>query len=303
MKIMKNPDQNYGMDYALLSKLDKTRCAAPSALPQSPLVWGFTAVCVAADFLVIRTMTNKLITESSVMVTCTALITALLLDVPMSILGNVLAQCAAGLRKRREGLIIMVISLAAFAGMFASYACLRISERDVIAAGATGLIGLADSAEESRDNLPVAIFMAFLPLFTSMTSFGLGLAYSHPRKERLSMLMKQRTDLQEQLTNVNAALAECADLDAEILLAEKDEEAQYQEFLRSIDIQAARLKQAARLLLMVKMKTPEAINILTGQAQALCWQEQALYRQEPALLPASRASRDGGQPLPEEYIA
>lgn len=296
MKKKKNPHQNYGMGYDLFSKQDKARRAAPSTVPTSLVVWACTLFFMAADFFVIRGMTNKIITESAVAVTFTAAGITLALDLSLSILGNVWAQYNAGLRERRDFLGIMAACLVAFWGGLAIYAWLRIVKRDAIAAGATGLISLAGSAAETQDNLPVAVFMAFLPVVTSALSLALSLAQSHPMKERLRMLEDQKTRLQEELASVEASLAECADLDAEILQAEEDEETQYQEFLRSIDIQAARLKQTARILLMAKMQEAESISILTSQAQAL-------FRQEPALLPAPRASGNGGQPLPENYAA
>lgn len=246
----------------------------PKSLIASVLIGAF----VTGDLLILKSMTNLIFTESPLMVWFTAAIVAMILDIPMTVAGNVWQQYRSGLREKRSSLLIIAICAAAFLLAFALCLSMRWVMRDILYAGVGvvqgGLVDLSSSAGQNvQDNTAAicasTVFFGLLPLATSLASLGVGLCTSDPVKERLRLLRIQYIQLQEEIASVNAVLAECGDLDAEARQMREREETLYQEFLASIDAQTLELKQKARQLLMEKLATPEAITAMTEQAKNL----------------------------------
>lgn len=234
---------------------------------RSWLANGLTIAFVIVDFSTLYTMWNLYLLESPWMLCLLAGGFAAILDVPMAIAGNAFKQYRQGLRPRSDAWLILILSVLAFAVVFALAFCFRLETRELLPGSSQtgGLISLTGAmteavpAQEDRAQLYAALSLGFLPMATSLSAFAVTFMVSDPRQERLLLLRTRRADLQKQIAALERALEETADLQQ----LEAAEEQRFRAFLAVIDAQVGSLKQQARLLLMQRLRNPEDILAVT----------------------------------------
>ena len=106
---------------------------------------------------------------------------------------------------------------------------LRITVRDILVPDSSAsAFSVFSTAEESGSNsaaLPYAIFSSFLPVATSLVSYGASYISANPLKARVKMLHVHQIQLEDAINQVNSILCEYEE-DAELgarLLAEDDQ--------------------------------------------------------------------------------
>lgn len=258
---------------AQLAKPDR-----PSLLPPSLSVGAVILFLTLADLITLKTLFNATFMDQPAVIWILSLVTAVLLDVPMSVAGLCVSQFAKGMRSRTATICITAGCLAAF--LLTLFLCLdlRMSTREIvftgIGASQGGLVDLAgtdggESPDTSGAVLSAARLLSLLPVATSIAAFAISFAFSDPESERTGKLEGRRRALQDAIARTDAFFAECGDPEEEALRQLQREEELYQAFLAHVNDQALQIRQRARILIMEKAGgTPEAITRLTEGAAA-----------------------------------
>ena len=253
-----------------LAKPDK-----PSLLPPSLIAGAFIAFLTLADLATLKTLFNATFTDQPAIIWVLSLVGAVLLDVPMSVAGLCVSQCIKGMRGKVNTILVTVGCLTAF--LIALVLCLdlRMNTRDIvftgIGASQGGLVDLAGTGDEETPDTSEAVrsaaqLLSFLPVATSMAAFIISLALSDPQAEQIGKLEAKRRALQDAIARTDAFFAECGDTEKEMIQRIQREEELYSAFLSQINDQVLQIKQAARIMLMEKAGTPDAITRLTESA-------------------------------------
>lgn len=140
--------------------------------------------------------------------------------------------------------------------------------------------GGVETPDTSGAVLSAARLLSFLPVATSIAAFVISFAMSDPRAEALGKLESSRRELQDAIARTDAFFAECGDVEAEMLRRIQREEELYAAFLSHIDDQVLQIKQKARILLMERNGTPDAISTLTEKAGIIAGTE--VHTAQPA---------------------
>ena len=221
-----------------------------------------TLFFVVVDFSTLYTMWNYYLLESPWLLCLLAGGFAAILDVPMAVAGNAFKQYRQGMRPGRDAWLILILSLAAFSVVFVLSFVFRLQTRTMLQGGsqAGGLLSLtgtveAAAAPEDPAQLYAALSLGFLPMATSLSAFAVTFMVSDPRQERLRLLRLQRADLQAQIAGLEQILAEMPAWEQ----VEREEQARYEAFLKTVDTQTLWLKEQARLVLLTQLRDPEDI--------------------------------------------
>lgn len=176
------------------------------------------------------------------------------------------------LRKREQGfqvkLWLMCLLLAGFALALVGNIWLRIVLRDLVlpaqSTGGTSYIG--EAAYETAVNpgaFPFAAFSSFLPIVTSIASFGASYMSFNPLKTRLARLRKRQVALEDAISQVESTLVEYdANQDFEDQLMAIDDE-QYANTLGMMEAQAVMFSNYVRERIKEHLGDPSATNELS----------------------------------------
>lgn len=258
---------------ALLNRLDKPD--KPSLAPPSLSVGLVILFLTVADLVTLKTLFNATFLDQPVVIWILSLVGAVLLDVPMSVAGLCVSQCAKGLRGKISTVLVTIGCIAAFA--ITMYLCLdlRMETRDIVFTGiGTSQGGLVDLAGTSGGEVPdtsgavrsAAQLLSFLPAATSIAAFVISFAMSDPQAEKIERIKHHRRELQDAIARTESFFAECEDTEAEVLRQLQREDELYRAFLTQISDQVRQIRQQARIFVMEKTGTPEAISYLTEDA-------------------------------------
>lgn len=121
------------------------------------------------------------------------------------------------LRKKTQGLnvsrILVAVLAVAFITAFIFNLGLRIALKDQVlpdleamTSSIFGDVSMGTPVNERA--LPYALFAAFLPVVTSLVSFGISFATFNPLKERLKRLKEEQYRLEKDMDSIRAALVE-----------------------------------------------------------------------------------------------
>lgn len=247
----------------------------PSLLPSSLLAGGVILFLTLTDVATLQSLFNAVFMDKPEMIWILSIATAIILDVSMSVAGFCVSQYAKGMRDKSSTILVTFICLVAFLVALVLCLDLRMNTRDIvfteIGASQGGLVDLAgagggESPDTSAAVLSTARTLSFLPVATSLIAFGISFATSDPRAEKVGKLKAQRRALQNAIARTEAFFAECGDAENELLQRTQQEEELYCAFLAQINDQALQAKQKARILIMQKTGTPDAITRLTEEA-------------------------------------
>ena len=256
--------------YSLRSRRAKSLRRPESIFSSSPLANILLLAFILTDAVCFYSMWNVIISEEPLLLIMLALSIAMVVDIPMAIAGVVMAQARDGLRDRKEAKAIALGCLATFLLAFSLSLVLRIVTKDhtiSISSSDSGLVDMMtaekNSSEDSAIPLCAAIFLAAIPCCTSAASYLVSLAVSSCLSDRIKDLECERICIQAHITELQQALAECMDVDAEI------GNALYDEFNAELTAMVVGVKETARLLMMEKLGDPESISSITESAEAV----------------------------------
>lgn len=280
---MKNSSQFVQEGRRLLARQAKPD--KPSLLPSSPMAAGFVLFLTLADVVTLKNLFNAVFMDQPEMIWILSIAAAILLDVSMSVAGLCVSQYTKGMRGKTSTILVTVVCLAAFLIALALCLDLRMNTRDIVFTGIGafqgGLVDLAGTGGGENPDTSAAVYsaaqtMSFLPVATSLIAFGISFAVSDPQAEKVGTLERRRRELQGAIACTEAFFAECGSAEEDLLQRTQREEELYRAFLAQINDQVLQAKQTARVLIMEKTGTPDAITRLTEEAAMV-----------------------GGQPLPE----
>ena len=262
--------------YSLRSRRAKSLRRPESIFSSSPLANILLLAFILTDAVCFYSMWNVIISEEPLLLIMLALSIAMVVDIPMAIAGVVMAQARDGLRDRKEAKAIALGCLATFLLAFSLSLVLRIVTKDhtiSISSSDSGLVDMMtaekNSSEDSAIPLCAAIFLAAIPCCTSAASYLVSLAVSSCLSDRIKDLECERICIQAHITELQQALAERMDVDAEIGNLIDRENALYDEFNAELTAMVVGVKETARLLMMEKLGDPESISSITESAEAV----------------------------------
>lgn len=270
---MNNSSQFVREGRSLLAQL--ARPDKPSLTPPSLSVGLVILFLTLADLVTLKTLFNATFTDQPEIIWILSLVAAILLDVPMSVAGLCVSQCSKGMRGKTSAIFVTAGCIAAFLITLVLCLNLRMDTRDIvftgIGASQGGLVDLAgtgggESPDTSAAVRSAAQLLSFLPVATSIAAFVISFAMSDPRSEKAGKLESRRRALQDAIARTEAFFAECGDAEEELLQRIQREEELYCAFLAQINDQVLQAKQKARILIMEKTGSPDAITRLTEEA-------------------------------------
>jgi len=270
-------------------ELDKyeTRCKTirnlrkgDSLFSSNPLANILVIAFIIMDLAAMYSVVNILLGDNIIMKWIIALGFAAILDVPMSIAGNVLRQYTAKLRSKGSMVTVIAACLAAFLLVFSFTLALRITTADAmfgdVGTDGSSLVDYTIDENEAEDAVNhtapmiAALNFGLLPAATSLAAFGITYAVSDPVNDKLRLLETERARVQAHIADLLCAIEEVEDVNTHMLDLIRREEALYKSFVSVIHAQAGECKQLAVRLIMEKLGGPaDSISTLTEQAEEI----------------------------------
>ena len=246
------------------------------------LAWFTVIGCVVIDFFVNYVRWNLIMTESTAYVCMSAAACAIALDVPLAIAGVVLKRYDQGLCSKRERNLVMILAILVFAIAFAGSFGLTYVTRDIVfgvgsSATITNTVAAGETvAEQEGEQIAVlvaGIFSAVIPLLTSLASFVVSYFTYDPIGKRLYKYEKERIGLQNNLIDVEMAVAEADESYAGRLIARENDKCA--EMKQMLNAQNTYLKELARVIISEKMTTPTQSDAIAQNGKAVFEEYQA----------------------------
>lgn len=224
---------------------------------------GITISCTIIDTYLLYEkwyLVSKAIPE---IVLLSALACAIALEIPFSYLGIVLKRYHLSVFKKNGKNMFLALAVGIFAIAFIGSFAFTIVTRDLVftvgsASTIQNTVATGGATAVQEDDLSImvaAIFNGVLPLLTSVTVFIASYFSYEPLKRKIALYEKERIGIQNNLIEVESAIAE-ADSTYFDRLVEREEE-RYQEEIQLIEAQNVYMKELARAILAKKMSTPE----------------------------------------------
>lgn len=243
-----------------------------------------TILFVLIDFINLYTVWNSLETESSLMIALIAVGCGVCLDIPLAIAGNALKSHHQRLKDKTSTIIVMVLAVITFLVTFIFAFWFRLETKELtfdISSGSTLTNTLAETTTtETNDNDAVvvaALFNAIVPLCTSIASFVISYFAANPLGEKIARLDKAIITLDSNLAEIEQVCQEAEGIQnyKQYLLAR--EEDMYQQFCESSEAQGIIRKQAARIVIMEMLGTPDDITVLTESGEGVNKKAESLF--------------------------
>lgn len=231
------------------------------------------------DFIMSYSLWDKLYGNSWWGSLCISLGFVIMLDISVSVAGNVVKEFTCGLRSRKNTFLITAMLLLAFLAVYSVYLGLRLSMSNELFDTATDgtltdKMSGNDAAHEFSDGVKrfASLYQAVSPLGTSIAAFGISFALSDPVSERIADCERIKVLLEERIAEIDKAL-EGADKDGGYgayreEVQRRDDEF-YDAFLKTIDKTSDMLKVRARETLCVKSANADALTYLTDDISAV----------------------------------
>lgn len=232
---------------------------------------------VAIDMLCLKVLWNIVQTEDKIFVYCLAFACAAALDIPLAIAAICLKEYHQGLCRKQKKDLVVALSFIVFALAFVFSFGFRIVTKDLsFEIGTSSMLSdtLSAAAETGTDTDNPSIWIAavyngMVPLLTSLSSFIISYFSSNPLMVKLRQLEKERVGLQANILEIEEALFEAGEPRDHLIGLIAREKDLFREFLYSLDQEALRLKQLARVILMETLSTPDEITVLSRSAAGL----------------------------------
>lgn len=229
---------------------------------------------IVTDSATLYSLWNLTITDNPVMVLLIAGAMALILDVPCSVAGVVTAQWKAGLRRKKEALLILVACVATFLIAFSLSLSFRLVTKEMAVDTDTGA-GLSDTlsaaaetpqtGEEGSVTTTAALLLGFLPFLTSGCSFAVSLALCDPVTDRIRLLEKEDVGIRTQICLLRQALMQAQHFYEDGI---RREQALYREYNAELDAMIAEVEQTARAIHMEHSPDADSLSVITESATA-----------------------------------
>lgn len=250
---------------------------------------------VILDFFSLYALWNILVQASPMVLYTIVIAVALILNVPLAVAGNVVAEYSAKLRPKKQMVTILTAAIAVFLVFFAANFGLRIAYRQATFAdlydeyAVTDNSGVGSMEETSVGVDPDAVGMAaaivlgLCPFGTSLASFLCSYVLSDPIGERLHAHETHRTRLDARIDHLHQALEEIGDVEAFKQHMLDSEKGRYEAFLASVDRKTGEIMQTAFTELEKKVSDPDKLTRITADAALVQSKgpDALLSRQDP----------------------
>lgn len=235
-------------------------------------------VCTTIDTYLLYEKWYLVMSESPAYVILAALACAIALEGPFSIFGIVLKRYHLGLCSKGSARLLGILSVAVFTIAFVMSFLFSMETKELVFEidGTESLVNtmeeeetlqMSEQTDEDRGIMVAALFNGVLPLLTSLTVFISSYFSYSPLKGRRRQYEKERIGLQNNLMDVEKAIAEADVTYFDRLLA--CEEEKYQQELQLLESQNIHLKELARTILARQMSTPEENDLIALQGKEL----------------------------------
>ncbi len=256
--------------YSTRGKRESKLARADNIYSSSYIGFILTLLFVAIDSFCCYSCWNASQTQSVTMNILMTVGCALTLDVPPMLCAYALVKYKQGMLSKSKAKVITIGTIAVVSLVICGYFAFRIVTKDLIfdnaASGGTtnaAAQGTESTTQNSNSNLFPAIYSGIIPLATSITSFIATYLTASPLKDRIHKLRKAKITTEANIADLNMAIAEAEDVTAysDYLIAR--EEDLYAHFLDELEAQKIVLKQIARVVIMEKLKNPDAVSELS----------------------------------------
>ena len=228
-----------------------------------------TLLFIAIDAVCLYSCWNMVQTSNPLMIYLITIGCAVILDFPLALAGYKYKNYKQGLESKESAMLTLILSVIAFTITLIFYFVFRIITKDLVFdTGTTSLLtnAVADSVttddSSNKTVLFAAIFNGVIPLCTSISSFAITYVTTDSLNERINKIRKAKITAEANKTELKVAVEEAEDVNAhcDYLIAREND--LYKDFIDEINSQALVLKQIARVVVMEKLGTPEAITAL-----------------------------------------
>lgn len=184
-------------------------------------------ICGTLDFVMFSQLFGAILTDNALLRALSVIGCLVAFDLAPIYLG-------IQVRKLKQGLNASMLVIGLFIGAFVLVTVgniwLRIEVKDLVMPNTTQVQSLFGSvstkAESNPMALPYAIFAAFLPIATSVVSFGISYMTANPLKDKMKKLKEEQIQLEEGIDQLEAVLREYkddADFQARLLEADRQQ--------------------------------------------------------------------------------
>lgn len=228
-----------------------------------------TLAFIAIDSVCLYSSWDTVQTQNPIMIYMITVGCSIVLDFPLALAGYKFKNYKQGLESRESTMLTLILSITTFTIALVFNFIFRVITRDLVFdTGSASMMtnAVADTVQtndsSSKTILFAAIFNGVIPLCTSIASFVITFVTTDSLHERIYKLQNSKI------------AAEANRLDLEVLIKEAEDVKQHMEFLKArendmyfsftdeVNKQATVLKQLARLIIMEKLATPDAISCL-----------------------------------------
>ena len=176
-------------------------------------------------------------------------------------------------KKKKQGLntsrVLICVFAVSFITAFAFNLFLRIALKDQVLpdleAMTSSIFGDVNMGTPVNERaLPYALFAAFLPVVTSLVSFGISFAAFNPLKQRLKKLREEQYKLERDMDSIRAALVEYSEDTDFTERVTADDDRNYQIARRMAKERALSYLDYVRERITEHVGTPSAANALVS---------------------------------------
>lgn len=236
-----------------------------------------TALFVLTDAVCLYSCWNMVQTSNPAMIYLITIGCAVILDVPLAIAGWKLKAYYQNMESKKSTMLILTMSILAFSITFIFYFIFRIITKDLVFDLSTSsnmsnsmAADMVQIDEASKATvLFAAIFSGIIPLASSIASFVISFVTADPVNEELRKIRKAKITAESNLVDIEVAKAEAENVNSycDYLLAREND--LFNEFMNEGESQKLEIKQMSRIILMEKLRNPEAITSLANSGKEL----------------------------------
>lgn len=226
-------------------------------------------IFVLTDFACIFTKWNVMKVQNIECLVGVGVSSAIALDAPLAVAAVAVKEYLQGLRTRLDKNVVLWISIIAFTLAFGSNFVFSFVTRNLFFSvkESEGLVDAASQAATAAGTglgataiLYSAAVSGLVPLLTSICSFAFSFYCYDPLKKRIEKIEIERVGLQNNLMEIEKAIAE-AEIKEEFFreMAEREEKL-FSDFMEELEAEEMGMEQVAGVVIMEEMETSQEVT-------------------------------------------
>lgn len=243
-----------------------------------------TLVFALCDLACLFILIDKTFKDLVLITIAISMALALVLDVPMNIAGSALKRYIQGTLDRKSFLIVLVLSVSAFAVVFIPYCIFRLTsdiginpellgiETTSNYGGASEMISASDvyASASPKPELFVAKFvLSIIPFGTSIASFCAGFYFTDSIKSKAVKAAEVCADYREEINRLKRKLANKNAAHDYMTFHTAHEKDVYYSFICRLKAENIAMKQEDYIKIMERLRSPDSISEVTDYANSI----------------------------------